>query len=399
MSIAQGNDEMMPSVKQVRAALPSDARQRSTAQGLAYFAMSAALYVVTFVMITMPTSPILRAAVALLNGLAIGVLFIVGHDACHGSLTPAPTLNRWLGRLAFLPSLHPYAAWEYSHNALHHGWTNLKGRDPVYCPLTLAEYRRLSRPQRSIQRLYRSWLGLMPLYLVEIWWRLEMRPRQHHREHIEKRGTFAFDRTLVCLFPLVQVATVALLQWSAGVEGRALVAAVMLALVIPFLTFNWLIAFATFQHHTHPRVVWYDDEREWGFFRSQVQGTVHITFPRWIERLLHNIMEHTAHHVDTKIPLYRLTNAQRALEAAYGHENIISERFSLQGLGRTFRTCQLYDFPSHQWLSFAGVPTTAARNLAAEAGNPSTSDGFDVRPRDAARSAPPNAAYSTGATD
>src|SRR6188768_2904762 len=126
-------------VKVVRDALPPSSRERSLSVGLAYFAVSAAIYWTSFVAIALVPSWWLRVTLALVNGLAVGILFIVGHDACHGSLTPNSTLNAWLGRLAFLPSLHPYAAWEYSHNALHHGWTNLKGKDPVYCPRTLEE--------------------------------------------------------------------------------------------------------------------------------------------------------------------------------------------------------------------------------------------------------------------
>lgn len=139
----------------------------------------------------------------------------------------------------------------------------------------------------------------------------------------------------------------------------------MVALAVPFLAFSWLMGFATFQHHTHPRVVWYANEPEWSFFRSQVEGTVHIVFPRWIERLLHNIMEHTAHHVDTRVPLYRLENAQRAVEASFGEERVITERFTFVGMSRTFAACQLYDFDRHQWLTFDGTPTTEPRRFAA----------------------------------
>jgi acyl-lipid omega-6 desaturase (Delta-12 desaturase) len=92
-----------------------------------------------------------------------------------------------------------------------------------------------------------------------------------------------------------------------------------------------------------------------------VQSTVHIVFPRWLEVTLHNIMEHTAHHVDVRVPLYALTDAQQAIEREFGEENVITERFSLAGMNRTFRTCQLYDFDTHQWLSFNGHATTAPR--------------------------------------
>ena len=353
-----------PSVKAVRGVLPAESRDRSLVVGLSYFAAAAIVYSATFAAIGLVAGWSARVGWSLVNGLTVGILFIVGHDACHGSLTPDGALNKWLGRIAFLPSLHPFAAWEYSHNALHHGWTNLRGKDPVYAPRTLAEFRALPRWRQRMERLYRSWPGLLPLYLLTIWWPLEIAPDVEHRSHIDKRGTFVFDRALVFAFPVLQAAvlgTVVSHQHLAS-PGTAW-ATVALALIAPFLAFSWLIAFATFQHHTHPLVLWYDDENEWNYFRSQVQGTVHVEFPRWVELLLNNIMEHTAHHVDTRVPLYNLTAAQDALEEAFGAENVITERFSFKGMSRTFRACQLYDYGLHRWLTFDGVPTTDARYL------------------------------------
>ena len=351
------------SVRDIRDVLPSDARARSVRTGVLYFAVSATVYLALLVSIPLAPTWWGRGLVAIACGLSAAILFIVGHDACHGSLTPNSRLNAILGRIAFLPSLHPYAAWEYSHNALHHGFTNLRGKDPVYCPLTLEEFRALPRWRQRLERIYRSLPGVLLMYLVEIWWKLEISPSRAHRAHIDKRGTYAFDRAIVLVYPFVQAALIAPVLVATGVGPVDAVSVIATAVVVPFLTFTWLIGFATFQHHTHPRVLWYADAEEWSFYRSQVQGTVHVVFPRWIEVMLHNIMEHTAHHVDTKVPLYNLTGAQRQLEATFGEE-VITERFSFAGLRRTFASCCLYDFTTHRWLDFAGRPTTEPRLVA-----------------------------------
>ncbi|MEO8621147.1 MAG: fatty acid desaturase [bacterium] len=344
-----------PTVKEARAALPAFSRQRSTARGLAHFGATLAVYLIHVGAVFGVSTWGWRVPLALLNGLTIGMLFIVGHDACHGSLTSQSSLNKWLARIAFLPSLHPLAAWEYSHNAMHHGWTNLRGRDPVYAPLTIEEYSALSPRRRRFERLCRSWVGMLPLYLVTIWWSLEMAPSSEHRRHIDKRGTFPFDRTLVLAFIALEC-VVAVLRARAlsGATLASIAAVTATCVVVPFLSFAWLMGFATFQHHTHPRVRWYADETEWTYFRSQVQGTVHIVFPPWLEQVLHHIMEHTAHHVDTRVPLYNLVGAQRAVEEHFGAENVIAERFSFRGMSRTFRECQLYDYRRHTWMTFAG---------------------------------------------
>ena len=111
----------------------------------------------------------------LLSGLAAGFvtgrLFVIGHDACHQSLTPHRRLNKWLGRLAFLPSLTPYSLWDIGHNVIHHGYTNLKGVDFVWAPLTPTEYAALTPFARFKERIYRSGLGPGLYYMSEIWWK------------------------------------------------------------------------------------------------------------------------------------------------------------------------------------------------------------------------------------
>ena len=71
----------------------------------------------------------------------IARLFVIGHDACHGSYTPSKVLNGWIGRIAFLPSLTPFSLWDVGHNLAHHGFTNLKGRDYVWTPYLAARVR------------------------------------------------------------------------------------------------------------------------------------------------------------------------------------------------------------------------------------------------------------------
>jgi len=42
-------------------------------------------------------------------------LFLVGHDACHGSFFAAKTLNHVFGRIAFLPSMTAFSLWDVGH--------------------------------------------------------------------------------------------------------------------------------------------------------------------------------------------------------------------------------------------------------------------------------------------
>jgi omega-6 fatty acid desaturase (delta-12 desaturase) len=126
---------------------------------------------------------------------------------------------------------------------------------------------------------------------------------------------------------------------------------------IPFMFWNCSMGFVVYQHHTHPEVPWFGDRERWTFFAGQVGCVVHVELPRPIELFLHNILDHTAHHVDPKIPLYNLPDAQKRLEAAYP-EQIKIVPWTFGSYFHTLRTCRLYDYENHRWLDYDGTPTS-----------------------------------------
>ncbi len=136
----------------------------------------------------------------------IGRLFIIGHDACHQSLTPHRELNKVLGRIAFLPSLTPYSLWDTGHNVVHHGYTNLKGVDFVWTPLTAAEFEALSPMQRLLERAYRSGWAPGLYYMIEIWWKREFFPNKTHMP--TRRPIFFKDSLLVTVFGVLWIAAI-----------------------------------------------------------------------------------------------------------------------------------------------------------------------------------------------
>src|SRR5262249_37072964 len=125
----------------------------------------------------------------------------------------------------------------------------------------------------------------------------------------------------------------------------------------PWTAWIWFMGFTSFIQHTHPRMAWYDNEAEWSFYHVQLRSTAHVVFPWPIERMLHNIMDHPAHHLDPTIPLYELPRSQRLLEETCP-EHAVVVRWTLGEYLRTCAACKLYDFRHHRWLDFNGAPTT-----------------------------------------
>jgi len=322
----------------------SHLREKSFLLGFGLFILDAAAYGACFVaLVFLPWPWALKIPFSLALGVIITRLFIVGHDAAHGSLTGSKAADGILARLAFLPSLHPCSLWQVGHNRVHHSFTNLKGIDFIWMPFSPEEYRALPGWRQLAERMYRSVLGMGAYYLVEIWWKyLSVKGVSALGR---SRSIYWFDVALTLAFLLAQVIGVCLLAPTARVET------VLLAVVLPFLTWNWMMGFIIYNHHTSPSVRFYNNRKQWRFYEGQIQGTVHMIFPRPFGMLLNRIMEHTAHHLDVNIPFYRLAAAQQLIEDRLG-DDLIVERWSLKSFMSTLHFCQLYDYNQQRWVTF-----------------------------------------------
>jgi omega-6 fatty acid desaturase (delta-12 desaturase) len=338
-----------------RQRLPPERRRRSTLRGCLYFARSAAAYGLLFVGASMAPAWWIGAACVVGLPFAIAALFVIGHDAGHHSLTSSRWLNRVLGRLALLPALHPYTAWTHAHNRLHHGGTCLKGRHPDFAPLDKEEFDRLPPWRRGLERFYRAPLGIGVCYAVDFYRRYLLFPAGRHRSpHVVR---FHLDRLMVVAFLSLELwAAYAL---SAAVVptplGRSLHAAVVVA--APWGLWMYFMGVTTFVQHTHPRAAWYDDEDEWQFYHVQLRSSTHMVLPGPLAAVLHNIMDHPAHHIDPTIPLYELPESQSLLEREAPEDSIVVPLTWREYL-RICRSCKLYDYRRHCWLDFDGRPTT-----------------------------------------
>ena len=285
-------------------------------------------------------------------GFTIGRLFIIGHDACHQSYTPHRGLNRILGRIAFLPSLTPYSLWEVGHNVVHHGYTNLKGVDFVWAPLTQDEFKALSPTRRVLERIYRSGWGPALYYFIEMWWLRMYFPRKTYMG--TRRSEFTWDGILVSVMGVIWIAVMA---WAAVATGQSVWLQLLMGVAVPFVFWNAMIGFVVYVHHTHTSVQWHADKQAWGKAAPFVSTTVHMEFPWRIGAMMHHIMEHTAHHVDMSVPLYKLKSAQKLLEDMLPGR-IIIQQFSWRWYFETARKCKLYDFTKRCWTDFEGRQTS-----------------------------------------
>ncbi len=325
--------------------------QRNSAHALLLTLADVCLFFIFLGAAAVLTNPIFKIMAGIATGFFIGRLFILGHDACHQSFTTHRRLNTWLGRLVFLPSLTPYSLWNVGHNVVHHGYTNLKDVDFVWQPLTLEEFHAMPPWRRRLEKVYRSGFAPGLYYFLEMWWKRMYFPTR--KEMSSRRAEFTWDSVLVTAAATVWVAALVAIA-QATHQGLAL--QLLSAFLIPLAGWMTMIGFVVYVHHTHIDVAWHKVKATWVAAQPFVTTTVHLKFKYGIDAALHYIMEHTAHHVDMSVPLYRLKRVQKLLETMLPGRIVIQD-FSWRWYVDTARRCKLYDYERRCWTDFDGKPT------------------------------------------
>jgi len=345
-------DHSYPNVGQLRAVFSPEMRLREWRRAAVVWLPSMAFYLLSIVA-TVAAPWWLWPPLVAMNSLGGALLFILSHDAAHDALTPSHLTNQILARLSFLPSWHPHTGWVHAHNHVHHGWTNFQPKDYVWAPMSYEQYQARSTRGRAWVRFCRWWPGFGFYYIVEVLWKKIWLPQPETKRRKTRLQWLADDALMIGLIAAQSAGILVLAAyWQVTTPAWLLILGTQ---IVPFVACNWLIAFVTYLQHTHPSIPWFQKIHEWSFYMGQVRGTVHTRFPRGINGWIYNIMEHTAHHVDPRIPLYHLPPAQERLQAEH---HPVNHKFTWRSFTYTQRVCQLYDFTNHRWQSFAGEATS-----------------------------------------
>lgn len=279
-----------------------------------------------------------------ISAVAIMRLFLLGHDAVHNSLTDSKKLNKWLGILVFLPSMIPYKAWGFTHNMVHHGFTNLVSKKDSWHPISPITYQELSEFEKFCYRIYRSKWGSGFYYAREIWWKNLYFPS----DKVIRKKSF-FDSFVVSVFLGLWLIG---LSFFASIVSQSLVVILCFGFLLPFGIWNVVAGFLFYLNHTHPKVAWYQDQSEWANSAPYITVTPYVHLPQWIGTILHSFTEHLAHHLDMNIPCYNLRLAQCRLMEELPEEAMVIQDFSWSWYLECTRVCKLYDFEKHEWVGF-----------------------------------------------
>jgi omega-6 fatty acid desaturase (delta-12 desaturase) len=197
--------------------------------------------------------------------------------------------------------------------------------------------------QRLRHRLEWSAIGPGLYYGREVWWNKMMRFRGSDK-WATKIGS---DRRRMLLILGGLTAAISAIGWLQYGTVIGTIWTVVKVAVLPWMLFISIIGFTVYVHHIGEDIKWYT-RKEWTKFRGQMEGTTILRIPRILNFVWHNIFIHVPHHVDMRIPFYKLPAAAQAIKQAFPGV-VIDHKFSLRHHLRTTRACKLYDFELGKW--------------------------------------------------
>lgn len=280
----------------------------------------------------------LKFCLSISLGIIVTRLFILGHDLAHQMYFKNKTLNDFLAQICLLPSLTPLSLWRMGHNLVHHRYTNLRTHDFIWAPLSKEEFDSKNLVSKLVYLGYRSFFGFFFYTLIEVWVKRFWFPFKEFSLE-KRRKEFLKDIFKVGSFFLVSLSLMLILKSPVDF---------LLAVIIPFFIFIFFFGLATYLHHTHPDIKWFDNKEEWAQ-QACYNYTVHWSINSFVNKISFYIMEHISHHKSTSVKAQDLLKNESILLSE--HKDLIVEKFSWKRVLEIVAHCKIYDYNNKKWVS------------------------------------------------
>ena len=225
-------------------------------------------------------------------------MFIIQHDCSHGAFFNNKKTNEWVGRVIGIITVTPFSIWRRAHLTHHASSGNLekRGIGDIHM-LTVAEYKSLSPKGRFAYRAYRHPLVMFiigPIYVFLIAQRIP-------DKFLRKQARYWFSAMGTNLFI---AAIIAAIIYFVGLKAFLLIYIPMI--IVAGALGVWMF----YVQHQFETTQW-DNGENWDRNEAAIFGSSHYDLPKPLRWLTGNIGIHHVHHLNARIPFYRLTEALR----------------------------------------------------------------------------------------
>jgi omega-6 fatty acid desaturase (delta-12 desaturase) len=222
-------------------------------------------------------------------------LFIIFHDCCHLSFFKSRQANRIVGYITGFLAFTPYDQWQHSH-AVHHatvGNLDKRGVGDVMT-MTVEEYKASSPLKRLFYRLYRHPIVLLLIGPSLVFF---LGHRIPHKDANRRQ------RQSVWIVNLMLVAVMVAAYFTIGLGTYLLIQ--LPIMMIAGTAGVWLF----YVQHQYESVYWARQD-DWDPMLAALQGSSYYKLPKALQWITGNIGLHHIHHVQPRVPNYRLQACQ-----------------------------------------------------------------------------------------
>ena len=273
-----------------------------TFRSIAELAVTLVPYIALWVLMywSLSVSYWLTLALSVPTALFMVRVFVIMHDCGHGSFFPEERANNRVGAILGVLVWTPYRQWTRAH-AMHHatsGNLDRRGFGDVWT-LTVRQYRESSLWVRVWYRIYRNPAFL---FLFGAPFNFLVLHRTRFSSFGDTEGNGKRERVSVHGTTLVLIAYVtgmiSLLGWRK-----------FLLIQVPVLYVASVIGVWLFYvQHQFENTYW-RRQGEWDYVRACLRGSSFYKLPRWLQWWTAHIGIHHVHHLNARIPFYRLRKA------------------------------------------------------------------------------------------
>jgi omega-6 fatty acid desaturase (delta-12 desaturase) len=218
-------------------------------------------------------------------------IFILFHDCTHSSFMTSKTAMTILGHLFGILTFTTFHQWQREHKEHHRTVGNIdkRGTGDVWT-MTVLEYKNASRLKRLGYRLYRHPFFLFvigPFYVFVIGQRLPLQIKN-------KKDLISLIITNIGIVSIFLLVT-----FTIGIRYYLLIQVPIIFIASSLGV--WLF----FVQHQYEEVYW-EESKEWDVTEAALKGSSIYRLPLLLDWFTGNIGYHNIHHLNARIPNYKL---------------------------------------------------------------------------------------------
>ena len=239
----------------------------------------------------------LRLLFSLLAALLMVRTFITYHDYMHRAILVRSRLAWILFRVYSALALTPPRSWKKSHN-YHHGHVGQIASPSIgaFPIMTTKMWHEASRKERASYRFVRHPLTVLAGYLTIFFFSVTLRP-------LLKDPARHWDSLLA----LVGHAALIAVLWIVGGFDTA-----FFVLLLPMTVASAMGSYLFFAQHSFKRMHILSPEA-WTYYRAAMESSSYMRLNKVMQWFTGNIGFHHIHHLNVRIPFYRLPEVMDAI--------------------------------------------------------------------------------------